>query len=300
MRVSPEGIRSDFHFNPKHRCASQLIWDAKNDPKNVGFSHDADCTFTKQNGKRVVTSIDKVYSVDLVSRAGTTGGLFEEEAQIIENDPALKLLAENGLAAMDNLRSMIFTANDPIESKRQRMIEAVDAWREELSNDPNASADAGSKSLKEESVMSIEYKDLTVDALTKERPDLVAVLTKQDDKSRLTEEVNTLKTTLTAKETELNTLKVEKDQRLKEAAIVEELKAVNFPVADTVAFSAKFKEQLAAAPDKAARTDLIRDRMELCKGRTQEQALPPSPFMEMRMNETAPQVDHSYDGVFGK
>src|SRR5689334_21137316 len=32
------GLRADFHFNPKHAIAEQLIWDAQHAPGNVGFS----------------------------------------------------------------------------------------------------------------------------------------------------------------------------------------------------------------------------------------------------------------------
>ncbi|GAG07484.1 unnamed protein product, partial [marine sediment metagenome] len=34
-----EGLFADFHFNPKHSLAEQLVWDAEHAPQNVGFSH---------------------------------------------------------------------------------------------------------------------------------------------------------------------------------------------------------------------------------------------------------------------
>jgi hypothetical protein len=85
--VSLDGLRGDFHFPPKHRLAEQLVWDAQNNPQNLGFSHDADCTWTWSGGCKQVTSIDKVYSVDLVTRPATTGGLFEEQRQ--RQEPSL-------------------------------------------------------------------------------------------------------------------------------------------------------------------------------------------------------------------
>ena len=32
-----EGLFADFHFNPKHPLAEQLVWDAEHAPENVGF-----------------------------------------------------------------------------------------------------------------------------------------------------------------------------------------------------------------------------------------------------------------------
>lgn len=68
-----------FRFNPKHALAEQLIWDAKNAPGNVGFSHDAEGTTTRKNGTTVVEDIHAVNSVDLVADPATTAGMFESE-----------------------------------------------------------------------------------------------------------------------------------------------------------------------------------------------------------------------------
>ena len=37
-----EGLFADFHFNPKHALAEQLLWDAEHAPENVGFSHNVE------------------------------------------------------------------------------------------------------------------------------------------------------------------------------------------------------------------------------------------------------------------
>ena len=83
-----DGLRADFHFNPKHALAEQLIWDAENAPRNVGFSP---VHFGKQRslpgGKVLVESIYKVVSVDLVSTPATTSGLYEsDETQLTEDE----------------------------------------------------------------------------------------------------------------------------------------------------------------------------------------------------------------------
>ncbi len=71
------GLRGDFHFNPKHALAEQLMWDAEHAPENVGFSHNVEANVSRRTGKVVVEEIVKVQSVDLVADPATTCGLFE-------------------------------------------------------------------------------------------------------------------------------------------------------------------------------------------------------------------------------
>ena len=290
--MSPEGLRTDFHYNRLHEAASQLVWNAKNAPQNCGFSHDADCTWELRGGKRIVKSIDKVYSCDLVTRTGTTGGLWEEEI----SDPDIRSLAEAGLAAMDNARSIIFAPDIDIATRRTRLLESVNQWRTELETEITG----GTTALQEEELMDIDWKEVTRESLTANRPDLVAVLTGTDEVSRLTEEAKTLKDSVAAKDAELTTLKAEKATRVREEEITAELKAAKFPTGDAKLFSAKFQEQLRAAPDKPARDALIKDRMELATGRLTEAGTPP-PLTEIRdTNTAAPKADSSYDRLFGK
>ena len=77
VAVTPDGLRADFHFNPKHALAEQLMWDAEHAPENVGFSHNVEANVSRRNGKVVVEEIVKVQSVDLVADPATTRGLFE-------------------------------------------------------------------------------------------------------------------------------------------------------------------------------------------------------------------------------
>jgi hypothetical protein len=350
--MSPEGIRTDFHFNPKHRCASQLLWDAKNDPKNVGFSHDADCEYRVEGGKRVVTSIAKVYSVDLVTRPGTTGGMFEEELL----DPETEKLAVGTLAGLDHARTILYAPGIAPADKRERLMEAavqlhtelleygtadevradegrklrrrfsesaqnsicramwddeaypsladketriqavLADWKKELQALPGVT---GGASFKEEAVMAVDYKEVKLDDLTRERPELVAQIKGTDEKSRMTEEATALKATLATRDAELAELRGKEAARMKESEIAAELKTAEFPIADEVVFSKRFQEQLAAAPDKAARADLIHDRLELAKGRVQEQAVIPPPMTDMRPAAAGGAPDRSYDNVFG-
>jgi hypothetical protein len=76
------GIRGDFHFNPKHALAEQLMWDAEHSPENVGFSHNVEAKVARRDGKTVVEEITRVQSVDLVADPATTRGLFESESPL--------------------------------------------------------------------------------------------------------------------------------------------------------------------------------------------------------------------------
>jgi hypothetical protein len=75
-----EGLFADFHFNPKHTLAEQLLWDAEHAPENVGFSHNVEARTTRRGDRVIVEAITRVQSVDLVADPATTRGLFESQA----------------------------------------------------------------------------------------------------------------------------------------------------------------------------------------------------------------------------
>ncbi len=74
-----DGLFADFHFNPKHPLADQLLWDAEHAPSNVGFSHNVEAVLVREPDRTVVREIVAVRSVDLVADPATTSGLFESE-----------------------------------------------------------------------------------------------------------------------------------------------------------------------------------------------------------------------------
>ena len=79
-----EGLYADFHFNPRHPLAEQLMWDAEHAPENVGFSHNiAAKTATQKDGSLLVEEILLVRSVDLVADPATTHGLFESQGACV-------------------------------------------------------------------------------------------------------------------------------------------------------------------------------------------------------------------------
>lgn len=86
LHIPEAGLFGDFHFNPKHSLAEQLLWDAENAPENVGFSHNVEGRTARRGEKTVVEAILKVQSVDLVADPATTRSLFEsvEPASVLE------------------------------------------------------------------------------------------------------------------------------------------------------------------------------------------------------------------------
>jgi hypothetical protein len=82
--VESDGGYADLHYNPHHQRAEQIIYDVMKFPNKVGLSHHADISTTGTNPS-VVESIDRVYSVDIVTRPATTKGVFEDQ-----EPPAMK------------------------------------------------------------------------------------------------------------------------------------------------------------------------------------------------------------------
>jgi hypothetical protein len=77
-----DGLFADFHFNPKHYLAEQLVWDAEHAPENVGFSHNVQARTSRHGETTLVEEIVRVHSVDLVADPATTRGLFESAATV--------------------------------------------------------------------------------------------------------------------------------------------------------------------------------------------------------------------------
>ena len=79
---SDGGIKADLKYNPKHRLAEQLCWDAENAPENVGLSHNIDYAGHMDGKTLVIDRIEHVQGVDLVADPATTKGLFEYDSPV--------------------------------------------------------------------------------------------------------------------------------------------------------------------------------------------------------------------------
>lgn len=127
-----DGLYGDFHFNPKHALAEQLLWDAEHAPENVGFSHYVEAR-TARSGERVtVEEIVRVQSVDLVADPATTRGLFEGQpgpcAPGSTSSPQGWNVEELRLHRPDLVDALLCEQNQEMERLRtaiQRLEEAV-------------------------------------------------------------------------------------------------------------------------------------------------------------------------------
>lgn len=75
-----DGVYADLHCIKSHPFTPILMEIAERNPAMIGLSHNADGVETVQkNGERLVESIDRVISVDLVQKPATNSSLFESE-----------------------------------------------------------------------------------------------------------------------------------------------------------------------------------------------------------------------------
>jgi hypothetical protein len=141
-----EGLFADFHFNPKHALAEQLVWDAEHSPENVGFSHNVEARLGRRDGRVVVEAITRVQSVDLVADPATTRGLFESAEPEVEaascrfqtetNDNAIGAMTRQDVLATMTRQDAASTEADAakpltLENLRRDYPELVEAIREE-------------------------------------------------------------------------------------------------------------------------------------------------------------------------
>jgi len=202
-----------------------------------------------------IEEISRVDSVDLVANPATTSGLYEDEQAALVDQPDLQKLSESCLSAMADCRSILFRPDLPINDKKTRMSAVLATWQAELGT-------AGTK-IKESTDM--DLKELKIEQLREERPDLVAILTGTDEHTKLSTELKTVKESLATASKELTALKVKEAESVKLLAISEELKTAGLNAGDKTACSESFLETLKAAADAPARKCLIEDRLSILK-----------------------------------
>ena len=105
------GLFADFHYNPNHAQAKQLLWDAHNAPGNVGFSHCVEAVYHQENDLSIIDKIVRVISVDLVADPATTNGLFES-VETQENCELEVRSEEGGVSASATQNPLAIHDND--------------------------------------------------------------------------------------------------------------------------------------------------------------------------------------------
>ena len=83
-----KGHFGDIHYNPKHPCAEQFLWDVQNASKSLGMSVNAVVKSGKTDnaGDTVIEEVQSIRSVDIVSKPATTAGMFEHEEERTDMD----------------------------------------------------------------------------------------------------------------------------------------------------------------------------------------------------------------------
>lgn len=133
VTLQENGLYGDFHFNPKHPLAEQMLWDAEKAPENFGFSHNVEAVVRLENGAQVVDKIVRVRSVDLVADPATTSGLFESER-------ATQTIAQVNAAAASAPNVATYAARlQALESERDAATQRFEIARfllEKLADEP--------------------------------------------------------------------------------------------------------------------------------------------------------------------
>ena len=136
------GLFADFHYNPNHAQAKQLLWDAHNAPGNVGFSHCVEAVYHQENDMTIIDKIVRVISVDLVADPATTNGLFEsEETQelAISNEQLAITQAPQATTSNDDVNDNSdsddteeSTETESADDRFNRLIESFEKLEERL------------------------------------------------------------------------------------------------------------------------------------------------------------------------
>ena len=175
-----EGLFGDFHYNPKHPLAEQLVWDATNSPENVGFSHNVSAKVKREETAMLVEEITKVQSVDLVADPATTAGLFEAEEQAEEVETTEEVTLESQLAEsqqrVESLEKELASLREEADSQgRETAVRA-------LLQEHRLTGEQASETFVE-TLCAVECME-TVRAMVEERAQLVRSLTQGEGRPK--------------------------------------------------------------------------------------------------------------------
>jgi len=259
--VAGKGIVGDIHYNPKHKEADGFAWWVKNHPEAIGVSPNqrGNGKFDPKEGVMLIETITRVRSLDIVADPATSESLLEhvlEEgvlADRLEERDALEKFARTNGMAIDLIQSTTYPNNDPelsLADRKKKVVEILTEWRTALSK-----SEEGEEKLTEEEGGEMDWKDLNVVELKKNRPDLVEVLLEEksdeEDEQKLLEENNSLKAKLS---------KYEKADKIATLAKKHKLSAE--------AMSDAFRKSLDVIEDETLLEELIEDRASSFKSRT--------------------------------
>jgi hypothetical protein len=168
-----EGLFGDITLNEKHPNTEAFIWWAEHKPEKLMMSHEAQCTYNAK--ENAMTAVHKVDCVAFVSEGSTTTGLFKEGVikDKIDNDKMLNII-------MDTFWSCAADCQYPLgkmlpqADRAVQLIPVIKDLLEEVSKlVPTTKADTQESEVTSKKESTMEYVDITLDALAKQRKDLV-------------------------------------------------------------------------------------------------------------------------------
>ncbi len=83
IQVQGDGVYGDLHYLKEH-AATPVLLERISRGFPIGLSHNAKGTDVSRAGKRIIESVKRVNSVDIVRRGATTKTLFESEGAIMK------------------------------------------------------------------------------------------------------------------------------------------------------------------------------------------------------------------------
>jgi hypothetical protein len=179
-----KGLFGDIVLNEKHPMFEQFMWWAKNKPEKLMLSHEAWCNYDDKTNK--MTKINAVDCIAFVTVGGTTEGLFKEGVitdTITQEDEERKL--ERLLRTFIEISYEKRWPLGKTLTQEQQAVEIAPVIQDLLTEvnkllpktqteAATTAADSLHKESKKEHTM--EFADITLETLTKNRKDLVEVI----------------------------------------------------------------------------------------------------------------------------
>jgi hypothetical protein len=178
------GMIGDVQFNTGHPQFESVRWWVNNRPDKVGFSHVA----LQKETKGTVVDIVKPMSLDLVSAAATTSGIFTEAVKEAEEYTSEGVVDDNIAsnrvnAICDAMTTLMYQVRWPQNYNYSSVVtpkltqEEIAAKLIPILKDTTSELSKVVKSTKSEAkANNMEITEVTLEMLKKDRPDLVTAL----------------------------------------------------------------------------------------------------------------------------
>lgn len=153
LQVKSDGLYGDIKYNPKHQEAEAFVWNVQNLSQHFGLSHDGYGSGHIVEGRKKVTKLLKVKSVDIVARPATTFGLFEEVMEIPDDTnpletPPTDTMDDDHLLA--HCMEILKDDSVPVKERLKQIAEVMKMREKHLNGDTEYSDDDEAESFRSE------------------------------------------------------------------------------------------------------------------------------------------------------